>query len=62
VIRYGQYGTKASWIVKRSMQTPFLPYFPYVITIRLTFLPYFPYHFTIFFQYFPNLFTIHLTL
>jgi hypothetical protein len=30
----------------------FLPYCPYLITIRLTFLPYFAYHFAIFFQIF----------
>jgi hypothetical protein len=36
----------------------FLPYFPCHFTFQLTFLLYFPYLFTIFFPYFPNLFTI----
>jgi hypothetical protein len=79
VIRYGQYGRKASWNMKwygnygrkicwivkcfgkygrkasrrviryGQNKLAFLPYCPYLITIRLAFRPYFPYHFTIFF-------------
>jgi hypothetical protein len=68
--KYGNYGRKISWIVKRfgkykeNCEMRWKIYFPYLfITTKVTFLPYFPYLFTIqliFLPYFPNLITIQL--